>query len=32
MAEKYTEAQTKASLRYEKDRLKRVPLDLRRDS
>ncbi|MEY8424677.1 ribbon-helix-helix protein, CopG family [Lachnospiraceae bacterium 38-14] len=31
MAEKYTEAQKKASLRYAKDRLKRVPLDLKRD-
>lgn len=31
MAEKYTEAQKKASLRYAKDKLKRVPLDLKRE-
>lgn len=31
MTEKYTEAQKKASLRYAKDRLKRVPLDSKRD-
>ena len=31
MAEKYTEAQKKASLRYAKDKLKRVPLDLKKE-
>lgn len=31
MAEKYTESQKKASLRYAKGKLKRVPLDLKKE-
>lgn len=31
MAEKYTESQKKASLKYAKEKLKRVPLDLKKD-
>lgn len=31
MAEKYTEAQKNASLKYAKEKLKRVPLDLKKD-
>lgn len=31
MAEKYTESQKKASLKYAKEKLKRVPLDLKKE-
>ncbi len=31
MAEKYTESQKKASLKYAKENLKRVPLDLKKE-
>ena len=31
MAEKYTESQKKASIRYAKGQLKRVPLDLKKE-
>lgn len=31
MSEKYTESQKKASLRYAKEKLKRVPLDLKKE-
>ena len=31
MAEKYTESQKKARLKYAKEKLKRVPLDLKKD-
>lgn len=31
MAEKYTESQKKASLKYAKEKLKRVPLDLEKE-
>ena len=31
MAEKYTESQKKASIRYAKGKLKRVPLDLKKE-
>lgn len=31
MAEKYTESQKKASLKYAREKLKRVPLDLKKD-
>lgn len=31
MAEKYTESQKKASLKYARENLKRIPLDLKKD-